>query len=177
MLAKQLGYALDRGGLDENRFGAAYCTHIQSWIVLMLTVLGPTSISFPPARKPLVGRVSCGFPSPALEYAEPPLSLDELVRLREPSRWLVRADGDSLNGLGIYHDDIMVVCKALDPVDGDVLVVSIGPDFVAKQYCERPGQSPLLLAHNPAYPNIEVGDWEEIELWGVVVWNLHRVSR
>jgi DNA polymerase V len=34
-----------------------------------------------------------------------------------------------------------------------------------------------LLAHNPAFPNIEVGDWEEIQLWGVVLYCLHRLSR
>jgi len=107
----------------------------------------------------------------------PPLSLDEMVGLREPSRWLVRAEGDSLKNIGIFDRDVMVVCKALEPIDGDVVVVCIGPDFVAKQYCERLGRSPLLLAHNPDFPNIEVGDWEEIELWGVVLYNLHKVSR
>lgn len=144
----------------------------------MLTVLGPlTSTPDNPTRKPVAGRVSCGFPSPALDHAEPPLSLDELVGLREPSRWLVRADGDSLNGLGLWDRDVMVVCKAMEPLDGDVVVVCIGPDFVAKQYRERLGQAPLLLAHNPAFPNIEVGDWEEIQLWGVVLYSLHRLSR
>ncbi|MNJ71345.1 DNA polymerase V subunit UmuD [compost metagenome] len=103
--------------------------------------------------------------------------MDELVGLREPSRWLVRADGESLVEMGVFDRDIMVVDKALAPIDGDVVVVVIGPDFVAKQYCERPGKAPLLLAHNKAFPNIEVGDWEEIELWGVVLFNLHRVSR
>lgn len=143
----------------------------------MLTVLGPASFPVEPTRKPILGRVSCGFPSPALEYAESPLSLDELVGLRGPSRWLLRADGESLAGIGVYDDDVLIVDKALEPIDGDVVVVVIGPDFVAKQYCERPGKVPLLLAHNEAFPNIEVGDWEEIELWGVVLFNLHRVSR
>lgn len=145
----------------------------------MLTVLGPLSASSPdtPTRKSVAGRVSCGFPSPALEHAEPPLSIDEMVGLREPSRWLVRAEGDSLKNIGIFDKDVMVVCKALEPLDGDVVVVCIGPDFVAKQYRERPGQAPLLVAHNPAFPNIEVGDWEEIELWGVVLYSLHRLSR
>lgn len=141
----------------------------------MLTPLHPAAVPANPVRKQVVGGVSCGFPSPALEYSEPPLSLDELVSLREPSRWLVRADGDSLRDIGIYDKDILVVDKGLSPIDGDVLVVIIGPDFVAKEYRERPGMSPLLLAHNDAFTSIEVGDWEEIELWGVVLYCLHKV--
>lgn len=66
----------------------------------MFSILGPISSQSNPVKKPVVGRVSCGFPSPALEYSEPPLSIDELVSLREPSRWLLRADGDSLRDIG-----------------------------------------------------------------------------
>ncbi|MFV3089546.1 LexA family protein [Pseudomonas sp. GW6] len=47
------------------------------------------------------GRVSAGFPSPADDYAETYLSLDELVNVRAPSVYLVRAGGDSLTGVGI----------------------------------------------------------------------------
>ncbi|WP_157943478.1 LexA family protein [Pseudomonas orientalis] len=143
----------------------------------MLTVLGPLLIDPDPTRKAIQGKVSCGFPSPAMEYSEPPLSLDELVGLREPSRWLLRASGESLIGLGVYDRDVLIVDKALEPIDCDVVVVCIGADFVAKEFRERPGKAPLLISHNPLNASIEVGDWEEIQLWGVVLWNLHRLSR
>ena len=143
----------------------------------MFSILGPISSQSNPVKKPVVGRVSCGFPSPALEYYEPPLSIDELVSLREPSRWLLRADGDSLMGIGIYDGDVLVVDKALEPLNGDIVVVVIGSDFCCKEFRERHGQSPLLIAHNPLNADVEVGDWEEIDLWGVVMYNLHRVSR
>ena len=106
----------------------------------MFSILGPIHPPVDPLRKPIVGRVSCGFPSPALEYSEPPLSLDELVCLREPSRWLLRADGDSLQGIGIYDGDVLVVDKALEPLDGDIVVVVIGADFCCKEYRERLGK-------------------------------------
>lgn len=143
----------------------------------MFHILGPVAPSPDPVRKPVTGRVSCGFPSPALEYSGPPLSIDELVSLREPSRWLLRADGNSLQNIGIYDGDVLVVDKALEPLDGDIVVVVIGADFCCKEFRERFGQSPLLIAHNPANADVEVGDWEEIALWGIVMYNLHRVSR
>ena len=95
----------------------------------MFSILGPISSQSNPVKKPVVGRVSCGFPSPALEYSEPPLSIDELVSLREPSRWLLRADGDSLRDIGIYDGDVLVVDKALEPLNGDIVVVVIGSYF------------------------------------------------
>ncbi|MEQ4189696.1 S24 family peptidase [Pseudomonas syringae] len=143
----------------------------------MLEVLGPVNAGPNPVRKPVTGKISCGFPSPALEYSEPPLSIDELVSLREPSRWLLRADGDSLKNIGIYDGDLLVVDKALEPLNGDIVVVVIGSDFCCKEFRERLGQSPLLVAHNPVNADVEVGDWEEIDLWGIVLYNLHRVSR
>ena len=143
----------------------------------MFHVLGPITSTENPVKKPVSGRVSCGFPSPALEYSEPPVSIDELVSLREPSRWLLRADGNSLKNIGIYDGDVLVVDKALEPLDGDIVVVVIGADFCCKEFRERHGQSPLLIAHNPLNADVEVGDWEEIDLWGIVLYNLHRVSR
>lgn len=94
----------------------------------MFSILGPISSQPNPAKKPVVGRVSCGFPSPALEY----LSIDELVSLREPSRWLLRADGDSLRDIGIYDGDVLVVDKALEPLNGDIVVVVIGSYFCCR---------------------------------------------
>lgn len=122
----------------------------------MFSILGPISSQSNPAKKPVVGRVSCGFPSPALEYSEPPLSIDELVSLREPSRWLLRADGDSLRDIGIYDGDVLVVDKALEPLNGDIVVVVIGSDFCCKEFRERQGQSPLLIAHNPGQTRFSI---------------------
>jgi len=143
----------------------------------MFHVLGPITSTENPVKKPVSGRVSCGFPSPALEYSEPPLSSDELVSVRDPSRWLLRADGISLKNSGIYDGEVLVVDKALEPLDGDIVVVVIGADFCCKEFRERHGQSPHLIAHNPLNADVEGGDWEEIDLWGSVLYNLHRVSR
>ena len=77
----------------------------------------------------------------------------------------------------VYDGDVLVVDKALEPLNGDIVVVVIGSDFCCKEFRERNGQTPLLIAHNPLNADVEVGDWEEIDLWGVVMYNLHRVSR
>lgn len=82
----------------------------------IFSIVGPINHPLDPLRKPIVGGASCGFPSPALKYYELPLSVGELTCLSEPSRWLLHADGDSLQGIDIYDGDVLVVDKALEPL-------------------------------------------------------------
>ena len=58
-------------------------------------------------------RVSAGFPSPAQDYMEQKLSLDELLNIDAPHTYLVRADGDSMTCAGILDGDVLVVSRAL----------------------------------------------------------------
>src|SRR3990167_1508561 len=70
-------------------------------------------------------RVSAGFPSPADDYVETYLSLDELVNVRAPSVYLVRAGGDSLTEVGIFDGDVLVVDRAAVANQGDVVIALI----------------------------------------------------
>lgn len=125
----------------------------------------------------LYSHVSCGFPSPADDFAEPELSLDELVGLREPSTYLVRAAGDSMIGRGIYHGDVLIVDRALDATDGCVLIASLAEGFVAKTYRRQTNGCPALYPENPSYSAILLGPEDELEVFGVCTWNLHQLSR
>lgn len=122
-------------------------------------------------------RVSAGFPSPADDYAESYLSLDELVNVRAPSVYLVRAGGDSLTGVGIYDGDVLVVDRAAIVNDGDVVVALIEGEFTAKVLRYDEGGRPMLLPANPTYPAIILQDGEQLEIWGVVTDNLHSLRR
>ena len=97
-------------------------------------------------------RVSAGFPSPADDFAETYLSLDELVNVRAPSVYLVRAGGDSLNGVGIYDGDMLVVGRAAVANQGEVVIALIDGVFTAKVLSYDVNGRPMLLAANPAYP-------------------------
>ncbi|MBW4652472.1 MAG: translesion error-prone DNA polymerase V autoproteolytic subunit [Kaiparowitsia implicata GSE-PSE-MK54-09C] len=123
------------------------------------------------------GRVSAGFPSPADDYAETYLSLDELVNVRAPSVYLVRAGGDSLKDVGIYDGDVLVVDRAAVAYEGDVVVALIEGEFTAKLLSYGVDGRPILLPANSAYPTIILQDGEQLEIWGVVTDNLHSLRR
>lgn len=123
------------------------------------------------------GRVSAGFPSPADDYAESYLSLDELVNVRAPSVYLVRAGGDSLTGVGIFDGDVLVVDRAAVANPGEVVIALIEGEFTAKVLSYGADGRPMLLAANPEYPAIILQDGEQLEIWGVVTDNLHSLRR
>jgi len=122
-------------------------------------------------------RVSAGFPSPAEDYAETYLSLDELVNVRAPSVYLVRAGGDSLNGIGIYDGDVLVVDRAAVANQGEVVIALVDGEFTAKILTYDASGRPVLMPANPYYPPISLQDGEELEVWGVVTDNLHSLRR
>ena len=71
------------------------------------------------------GSVVAGFPSPAEQYQEPPLDLNELLVKRPAATYFVRVEGDSMVGAGISDGDLLVVDRSLRPADGDVIIASV----------------------------------------------------
>jgi len=137
-------------------------------------VLGPLALSREPAMFSLYPEASCGFPSPAEAWSEPPLSLDDLVRVREPSTFLVRARGDSMIDVGIRDGDVIVVERARQARSGDVVVARVGSEFLVKTLLIE-GDQVTLVPQNRHHRPIVLGDGEELEVWGVATWNLHRL--
>ena len=78
------------------------------------------------------GTVAAGFPSPAEQYLEPPLDLNELLVKRPAATFFVRVSGDSMIGAGIHDGDILVVDRSLRPVSGDVIIASVDGEFTVK---------------------------------------------
>ncbi|WP_137887704.1 LexA family transcriptional regulator [Pseudomonas sp. 2FE] len=126
---------------------------------------------------PVAGQVSCGFPSPAADYELPELSLDALVGIRPTSSiFLMRAWGHSMRDAGIHDGDILIIDKAGKAQPGDVVVAVIGAEFVVKTLEEDEEGRMQLVAANPDYKPIRLGDDEVLEVWGVCLWVLHSLA-
>ena len=131
-----------------------------------------------PALPLVLSHVPAGFPSPADDYVEDHLDLVELVNATSPSCFFMRVAGESMTGDGIYHGDVIVVDRAVTPVNGSVVVASVDGELTAKRFMRR-GHRVALLAANPDYPAIELHGEQELVVWGVVTHSLrdHRVRR
>lgn len=109
--------------------------------------------------------VQAGFPSPADDYKEGSLSLDEHLIQHPAATYLARASGDSMEGVGIYDRDLLIIDRALEPVQGDVIIVAIDGELTCKLLDRQKHQ---LLAANSLYPPIPILDGQSVEIEGVV---------
>lgn len=128
----------------------------------------------------IAGSVVAGFPSPAEQYLEPPLDLNELLVKRPAATYFVRVQGDSMTGKGIYDGDLLVVDRSLDPRDGDVVIAAVDGDFTVKtlRAGEREagdGGRVWLEAANPDYPALILEGTRELRLFGKVTAVIHRL--
>lgn len=134
------------------------------------------------SKSQIAGSVVAGFPSPAEQYLEPQLDLNELLVKRPAATYFVRVQGDSMTGRGIHDGDLLVVDRSLDPRDGDVVIAAIDGDFTVKTL--RKGVKEVggtmkrtvsLEAANPSYPTIVLKGANELQLFGKVTAVIHRL--
>ncbi|EXU75642.1 translesion error-prone DNA polymerase V autoproteolytic subunit [Erwinia mallotivora] len=115
-------------------------------------------------------RVPCGFPSPAQDYVEDALDLNNLVVKHPSATYFVRVSGDSMLGAGISDGDLLVVDRSLSAEHGDIVVAAIAGEFTVKELRTRP--SVQLIPHNSNYSPLTFQDEEELEIFGVVTFTL-----
>ena len=120
------------------------------------------------------GKVAAGFPSPADDYVEKSLDLNELLIQKPAATFFVRAQGESMLGAGIHPNDILVVDRSIDPVPGKIVICALNGELTIKRLERYNGQW-QLKAENPAYANIIIHEEIEIVIWGVVTNVIHSV--
>jgi len=125
-------------------------------------------------KLPLYGtRVAAGFPSPADDYLEGELDLNEYLIAHPSATYLARADGDSLLDLGIRTGDLLIVDRSLSPREGDVVVAAVDGQLCCKILDLANMQ---LLSANDAYPPIVLAPDCQLDIEGVVVHAVHHLQ-
>ncbi|UML92130.1 translesion error-prone DNA polymerase V autoproteolytic subunit [Shewanella xiamenensis] len=110
--------------------------------------------------------VAAGFPSPAQDYVEQTLDLNELCIKHPAATFFVRVLGDSMIDAGIFNNDVLVVDRSLEANHGNIVVAAINGEFTVKQLQLRPQVQ--LLPCNPAFSPIPINDESELNIFGVV---------
>jgi len=115
-----------------------------------------------------------GFPSPAGDYEEKRLSLDDLCVLHPISTFFMRVSGDAMIGASIHDGDIIVVDRSITASHNHIVVVRVGEQFTVKRLLLYKRKI-YLKAENPKYPPIEVTSRTDYEIWGVVTHVVHKL--
>ncbi|MES2121603.1 MAG: translesion error-prone DNA polymerase V autoproteolytic subunit [Chlamydiota bacterium] len=117
--------------------------------------------------------VQAGFPSPAEDYLDQQLDLNQLLISHPAATFFVRVAGDSMVNAGITSGDILVVDRALPATTGKIAVVILNSEFTVKRLCLK-DKKILLLPENPSYPVIEVEEGSDFQVWGIVTYVIHK---
>lgn len=116
-------------------------------------------------------RCPAGFPSPAQDYVETELDLNEYCIQRRSSTYFVRALGDSMTDIGLCSGDLMIVDKAEKAEHGDIVIAEVDGEFTVKRLLLTP--RPALQPMNPAYPTLWP-DPDTLQIFGVVTAFIHK---
>ncbi|MCW1250551.1 translesion error-prone DNA polymerase V autoproteolytic subunit [Acaricomes phytoseiuli] len=117
--------------------------------------------------------VPAGYPSPAQDYFDGTLDLNEHLIGDKTSTFIVRVVGDSMEGAGISDGDELIVDRAVEPRDGSVVLAVLDGEITVKRLRVTP-QGVLLVPENPRYSPIHVAE-SDLVIWGVVTYSLHQL--
>jgi DNA polymerase V len=119
--------------------------------------------------------VQAGFPSPADDYIEMHLDLNDYLISHQASTFIVRAVGDSMSGAGIETGDLLIVDKSIEPSPGKIVIAAVNGELTVKRLSKQGGRL-QLLAENANYPPIDISEGSELVLWGVVTFVIHKAE-
>ena len=121
-------------------------------------------------------RVRAGFPSPADDYIEQSIDLNERLIAHPAGTFMVRASGDSMTGAGIQSGDLLIVDKSLEPAHGKIVIAALNGELTVKRLSQREGRI-QLLPENDNYPAIDITDDLDLVIWGVVTFVIHETNK
>jgi len=120
-----------------------------------------------------INKVGAGFPSPATDYVEDDIDLNAHLIKNIPSTFLIRAQGKSMNSIGIYNGDLLVVDKSLNPKNFSTVIVNVNEELVVKNFIKEKDQSFLTSGSKKLKDRINLTENPEIVIWGVVTYVIH----
>ena len=124
-------------------------------------------------RIPLLNdSVSAGFPSPADDYTEENIDLNEHLISNPFSTFFLRVKGESMINAGIKDKDLIIVDKSLIAKPGDIVIAMIDGEFTIKRLSIKNDEL-YLKAENRNYPDFSFKNHIDVQIWGVVIYSIH----
>lgn len=117
--------------------------------------------------------VAAGFPSPAAGYEETDLDINDILVTNPKATFYVRVKGNSMVDANIKDGDILVVDRSIEAKHGKIVIAVVDNEFTVKTLHNRSGIIKLVPA-NPEFPEITLKEGQELNIWGVVVYTIHK---
>ena len=119
--------------------------------------------------------VPAGFPSPATDYCERKLDLNELCIQKPAATYFVRAQGDSMIDAGIFPGDVLVIDRSIEASHGDIVIAAVNGELTVKLLETRP--QTRLVPMNSQHAAIVIPEETELEIFGVATNVIHSLRK
>ncbi|MCO6175062.1 translesion error-prone DNA polymerase V autoproteolytic subunit [Flavobacterium sp. NRK F10] len=118
--------------------------------------------------------IKAGFPSPASDFEEQRISLDQYLVKNSETTFYARASGNSMINAGIEDGDLLIIDRSLEASDNVIAICYIDGEFTVKRI-KKDKDKVILLPENEAYAPIEVSKESELLIWGVVTYVIKKL--
>ena len=122
---------------------------------------------------PGISYISAGFPSPAEDFTELSISLDQHLIQNPAATFMAYANGNSMIHAGIHHGDILIIDRSLNARDGDIITAVMNGEFTVKELSIVKGTF-SLISRNPRYSPVVISGDMNCEIWGVVIYSIRK---
>jgi DNA polymerase V len=115
-----------------------------------------------------------GFTAAADDYAERGIDLNEELIRNKPATFFFRMKGDAMQEAGIFEGDILIVDRSLKIANGKIIVAILNGELLVRRF-HKNFSSAFLIPENKRYKPINLGEFTDFSVWGVVTFIIHKV--
>ena len=115
-----------------------------------------------------------GFGAAADDYAERGIDLNEQLIKNKPATFFLRMKGDAMSGAGIFDNDVLIVDRSLKLANGKVIIAILNGELLVRRY-HKNFSSAFLIAENDRFKSINLAEFSDFAVWGVVVYSIHQL--
>jgi DNA polymerase V len=116
-----------------------------------------------------------GFGAAADDYMERGIDLNEQLVRNKPATYFFRMKGDAMTDAGIFDGDVLIVDRSLKPESGKVIVAILNGELLVRRF-HKNFSSAFLIPENNRYKPINLAEFNDFSVWGVVVYSIHSLG-
>ena len=117
--------------------------------------------------------VPAGFPSPADDFIEMEINLQDYIVKNKEATFCVKVEGTSMTKAGINTGDIMIVDRSLNPKHNDIVLAVIDGEFTVKRLAVN-NESIYLMPENDSFSPIQINESMDFQIWGIITHIIHK---
>ena len=118
--------------------------------------------------------ISAGFPSPADDFKESKISIDQEVVKNESATFYARVVGQSMQGAGLDDGDLIVIDRSQEPGNGKIAVCYVDGEFTVKRL-KVENECIYLMPENKKYKALKITEENQLIIWGVVTYVIKKL--